>query len=138
MLLFLRFGVSAEQIEDLDLKESSFDTDDTTQVNSVSIIAVSNLETTYNCIIAGRIYLATQKQKSYSAIIAKQNKSSRAIKPKLGCSSKTILGKDTLWRHTMTSIVPTTDTITDDDLLNAPSFNITFDQYNTIISVSRQ
>ena len=50
VLLFPHFSVSAEQIEDLDLKESSLDTDDTTRVNSVSIVVVSNLETTYNCI----------------------------------------------------------------------------------------
>ena len=48
-LNFPRFGASAEEIDDL-LEVSMLDNnDDTTDLHSVTIIAVTKLETTFNC-----------------------------------------------------------------------------------------
>ena len=48
-LTFPHFGASAEEIDDL-LVVSTYDNDDVTDLHSVTIVAVNNLETTFICI----------------------------------------------------------------------------------------
>ena len=136
-LTFLRFGASAEEIEDL-LEVCSYDGNSgSTSAKSVTIIGVSNLETSYNGI---NCIPSTTEAKIAECKHCLTPQRVKTFKPSAKLFGEDDSGQQYTLKahhHMLTNIVPDDDTITPELLLQAPPFNVTFDNYNTA-TVSRE
>ena len=139
-LIFPRFGASAKEIEDL-LEVSPYDGDsDDKNANSATIIGVSNLEKVYNCINCKKSMPCTTDTK----IVECQHCQTKQRLKTFRTSAKIFIEDECGQQYTLkahhemlSNIIPNSGTITPELLLEAPPFNVTFDNYYTVTSVSR-
>ena len=97
-LNFPRFGASAEEIDDLLEVSMLHNNDDTTDLHSVTIIAVTKLETT---LIAGNTCPATQTTPLLTANNVERNKNPATIKHRPNSVFRTVVASKILLRPTM-------------------------------------
>ena len=133
-LTFPRFGASAEEIEDL-LEVCSYNGNSgSTAANSVTVIGVSNLETSYNCINCKKSIPSTSETRIAECKHCLTTQRVKTYK----LSAKLFVEDDSGEQYTLkvhhdvlSNIVPDDDVITPELLLQAPPINVTFDDYNT-------
>lgn len=137
-LNFPCFGVSAQEIDDLLHVPMLDNNDDTTYLHTVTIIAVTKPETTFVCINCRKALpcdpnntithcqqCGTKQKKTQQQNISQTHSSGNQYTLKA-------------YNEMLTNMVPNCSNITQELLLDAPSFNITFDKFNIVTNVTRQ
>ena len=131
-LNFPPFGASAEEIDDLLEVSMLHNNDDTTDLHSVTIIAVTKLETTFTCINCRKNLpcdpnnTITHCQQWGTKQKTRNNKTSaKLFIEDSGGEQYTLKAHNEM----LVNVVPSCDNITQKLLLDAPSFNITFDKF---------
>ena len=142
-MTYPRFGASAEEIDDLSIDVSTYDTDDLTHINSVTIIGVANLETTYNCVNCRKNISCDPETKICRCDSCGTKQKLRNCKLSARLFVQDSSGQQqNLKAHgeTLANIIntPIVTKITEEDLLECAQFDVTYDRYSTIVSISRQ
>ena len=143
-LNFPHFGASAEEIDDLLEVSMSHNNDDTTDLHSVTISSQSQNSRQHSpALIAGKTCPATQTTPLLTANNGERNKNPATIKHQPNSLLRTVVATGeqyTLKAHNemLANIVPSCNNITQELLLDAPSFNITFYKFHIITNVTHQ
>ena len=139
-LTFPRFGASAEEIDDL-LVVSTYDNDDVTDLHSVTIVAVNNLETTFICINCKKTLpcdldktITECQQCGTKQKLRNYKTSAKLFVEDMSAQQYTLKAHNEI----LANIVPNCSKITSELLLDAPSFDTTFDKFHIITNVTRQ